>query len=265
MTRQTITKLNQLNQDFYNQVAADFDDSRQYYWAGWEQVMPVLKQAVKDNRLTVIDVGCGNGRFGQFVSEQLPGIELTYIGIDNNDYLLQQAKVRFENDGLSSHSKFLPCDIVTELLTSNFHHRLQQIGADEVVGPMVIVSFGVLHHLPSTKLRQNFFAQLAQLTLQGRRPTAVIATAWQFLDDELQRQKIVDPQLAGILATDLETNDFILSWNRGSVAYRYCHFVDEAEIKKLTAELKEYHLTVFEADGKSGHLNRYLVLTSSQE
>ncbi len=65
MDQKTVTKLNQLNQNFYQQIAESFDQTRQSAWRGWERLLPTLNQLSKsnsDNSFSVLDLGCGNGR-----------------------------------------------------------------------------------------------------------------------------------------------------------------------------------------------------------
>jgi 2-polyprenyl-3-methyl-5-hydroxy-6-metoxy-1,4-benzoquinol methylase len=61
-----VTQLNQLNTHFYQIVASDFDESRQYFWSGWDSCLPELHKLVSETggKLQVLDLGCGNGRFG---------------------------------------------------------------------------------------------------------------------------------------------------------------------------------------------------------
>ena len=88
MTIGTIKKLNQLNRDFYQQVAIDFDQTRQHLWPGWNKLISHLQQLqTKHKPLKVLDLGCGNGRFGQFLANSFPGIKINYLGVDNNPQL----------------------------------------------------------------------------------------------------------------------------------------------------------------------------------
>ena len=83
----TIQYLNQINRRFYETVAAEFDASRQRAWAGWEEVVRNLKAP-----LHVLDVGCGNGRFGVFLIERLGKDALHYHGMDSSAALLDKAR-----------------------------------------------------------------------------------------------------------------------------------------------------------------------------
>src|SRR5664279_1541814 len=83
----TIRTLNDLNRRFYETVAAAFDATRQTAWQGWDQLVPYLKPP-----LTVLDVGCGNGRFGVFLADRLGKANLHYHGIDSSAILLERAR-----------------------------------------------------------------------------------------------------------------------------------------------------------------------------
>src|SRR5664279_238076 len=82
----TIRTLNDLNRRFYETVAADFDATRQTAWQGWDPLVRYLKPP-----LTVLDVGCGNGRFGVFLADRLGKTGLHYHGIDSSAILLGRA------------------------------------------------------------------------------------------------------------------------------------------------------------------------------
>src|SRR5579859_6490384 len=92
MTSQTIRRLNRLNQQFYGQVAADFSQTREQPWSGWQQLIPLLQQKKPHS---ILDLGCGNGRFGEFLQKHLS--DFRYHGIDNNENLLQIAKSHLPN------------------------------------------------------------------------------------------------------------------------------------------------------------------------
>jgi 2-polyprenyl-3-methyl-5-hydroxy-6-metoxy-1,4-benzoquinol methylase len=62
----TRERLNTINREFYRVTAHDFDETRGQPWPGWKRVLPYLKLP-----LSVLDVGCGNGRFGVFLAQNL--------------------------------------------------------------------------------------------------------------------------------------------------------------------------------------------------
>lgn len=258
MTPDIITQLNQLNQDFYQKVAPDFDDSRQYFWAGWNELIPMISSLVSDQPLRVLDLGSGNSRFLDFLHYHFPQQTIEYVAVDSNDFLLAKGAHKTYLAHIKTHH--LKLDIIKTLASKSFINEVTNVHGDNFD---LIVSFGFLHHIPSFKLRQQFINNLAHLT--NPRHSVMIVTAWQFADDTQQQQKIVDPHLVQLNPSDLEPNDYILSWKRGGTAYRYCHHVDITEIETFHSQLPDYRFSTFKADGPSGHLNQYLVWHQSKE
>ena len=72
-----------LNKKFYLKTQKYFNTSRQSPWPGWKKLLPHLQV----RNLQVLDLGCGNGRFGKFLAEHR---QIDYTGIDNNQYLLDR-------------------------------------------------------------------------------------------------------------------------------------------------------------------------------
>src|SRR4051794_29952144 len=86
MDQAAVKRLNEINRRFYETVADDFDQTRRSAWPGWENLLPYLAPP-----LSVLDVGCGNGRFGLFLAQHF-GVDVRYWGMDNNQALLQRAR-----------------------------------------------------------------------------------------------------------------------------------------------------------------------------
>lgn len=72
-----------LNRDFYQKTQSYFNISRQSPWPGWQKLLPYLQ----GDSLKVLDLGCGNGRFGIWLSKHR---RVDYTGIDENQFLLDQ-------------------------------------------------------------------------------------------------------------------------------------------------------------------------------
>ena len=71
MDQTTVKQLNEINLKFYSNLSEQFSESRDYYWKGWERLLQEepLKEKKRKIPLKVLDVGCGNGRFGKFIVE----------------------------------------------------------------------------------------------------------------------------------------------------------------------------------------------------
>jgi SAM-dependent methyltransferase len=229
MNSATIERLNQINRDFYRAVAAEFDKSRGDPWPGWNTLLSYLTMP-----LSVLDVGCGNGRFGLFLAHTL-GPNLTYYGIDNNPVLLEHAR-----ESLMGIETRLEIRDVVECPPDTGQFDL-------------VALFGLLHHIPGYEQRRVLMRTLAQRITPG----GLLAFAvWRFYDYERFRERIV-PWPAEI---QVEPNDYLLDWRRGTHALRYCHYVDEAEQASLIAATGLTEIITYRADGRTNDLNRYSLL-----
>lgn len=248
MDQSTITRLNQLNIDFYRLVAKPFSDSRQQGWEGWQTLFSrniFTKKTGK--KLKVLDVGCGNGRFGVFLADVLGRENIEYWGLDQNAELLDIARTQL--DEKLGNYQLREIDIINQI---DFVGLLPQTSFD------VITIFGVMHHLPSFEVREKLFSRLFTLLApEGK----IIFTTWNFLDNPRLKNKIIDPQVIGIDSQKLETNDFVLDWQAGKTAYRYCHYYDEDEIAQLLGGCYLKITEQFLADGQDHQTNHYYVVS----
>jgi tRNA (uracil-5-)-methyltransferase TRM9 len=250
MNEAVIRKLNQINQDFYQSAAQSFSSTRQQPWHGWEQVLEALPASFKQKKLRVLDLGCGNGRFGQFLAEEQLTFE--YLGADQSLELLKVAEEQLQNS-LSENSLTLQkLDLVEELIQKKplFSNDLGQFD--------LIVLFGVMHHIPSMQLRQELLQQLLALLTQNG---VMVVSFWQFDRNPQLFARRIDPvQVLGTEGSEIEPGDYFLTWEREVSATRYCHLANAEEQHTLMNTLSNDVLRTFQADGKSGHDNEYWVV-----
>lgn len=249
MKIQTIRQLNQINTRFYQLTAGEFSKTRSFYWQGWEDLIPHIKKLGQDLKvLKVLDLGCGNGRFGEFLQKNKLHKKIEYHGADNSGTLLKFAAKRLEK--LITH-KLFELDIIERLLAGNFEKKLPNKKYH------LITLFGVLHHIPSKKLRRKLFLELEKhLANDG----LLVFTSWKFLNEKRFEKKQIHPKIVEVEPTDLEENDYILDWQRGITAHRYCHFTSNEEVKELIKNTNWKIAHEYTADGKSGNLNTYTIL-----
>ena len=229
MDEPTARWLNDLNHQFYQIAAPEFDASRAAPWPGWERLLPHLRAP-----LSVLDVGGGNGRLGLFLADRL-GSGVSYCGLDSSPALLERARATLAGLDVRLNA----WDLLDDSLPD---------------GPFDLVAlFGVLHHVPGAKRRRALLADLAARVA----PDGLLAfAAWRFYEFERFRERII-PWPDG---SAVEPGDYLLDWRRGERALRYCHFVNEAEHIALVQATGLQELETYCADGRSNDMNRYSVL-----
>lgn len=253
MNDATIQKLNAINREFYQITADEFDQTRGQAWPGWEILWGQvernltepgkgLKPFVQSETVSVLDVGCGNGRFGVFLQDKIGRTQhaasLQYHGVDNNSRLLEHAR---ESLVVLPNMKFTleTRDIVENPPDANTYD--------------LVVLFGVMHHIPGAAQRSDIMRTLAERV----KPGGWLAFAcWRFYEYERFRERIV-PWPEDIR---VEAGDYLLDWRRGEVALRYCHYVADAEHAALIEAAGLREIVTFRADGQDSKANQYSLL-----
>lgn len=237
MNHKTADQLNHINQQFYQTVFDSFDSTRQKPWMGWVQLLSHLWQLPQP--LKVLDVGCGNGRFGSFLAQHIH--EIQYTGVDNSADLLSAARKTFPQ------GKFQQLD----LMNLDELDKLQQ-------SYDCIVLIAVLHHIPGASNRIQLLKKLRQKLNSGG---LLLFTAWQFLSIEALKNRVISwDRYSEVDQSQLENNDYLLDWQRGEHAVRYCHLIDRNEIDELISALSLTKVAQYYADGKENKSNIYVVL-----
>ena len=233
-------KLVKLNQLMYEEVSDEFSDSRSFHWEGWDLVTPYIPRG-QGREISVLDVGCGNGRFGCFLKETKHIFE--YTGIDVSYQLLRIAEKRLNRSGVN----------VTALIAGDISENLDIVGGSYDV----IVLFGVLHHIPDHKHREQLIRGLGGcLNKSG----LLIFTTWNFLVDQRLVKRLIDPKALDIKKSDLEIGDHLMRWSRGTEMLRYVHAFDAQEVDRVISLSGLEEIASFQADGKTGSLNDYHIL-----
>ena len=121
-----------------------------------------------------------------------------------------------------------------------------------------------MHHIPLPEWRTLFLNALLEATAPGG---FTCVSLWRFLSDKGLAAKAKRTTAQGIAElgydnAQLDEGDCLLGWRNEPGAYRYCHSFSENEIDALieSALGKARPAARFQADGRSGNLNEYLVL-----
>lgn len=259
MQQDTIKKLIELNKKFYETTAIDFDDSRHYFWTGWEKILTSIEEKItnttnnkvyEEKYLRILDIGCGNARFGEFLLEKMSdklvksNKKLFYHGIDSNQTLLDFGQKKLQDK-----------------ISNNFDFKLENRDLFDLIDNQkfdIVVVFGVVHHIPSLQKRIDFFEMCKNYK---KSDGLLIVTFWQFQNiaryskDFLQKLIQENPSLTA----EFENNDFLLDWRRGEQALRFCHLVDESEKNRILKETDLTEIKSFYADSKTNNGNLYII------
>jgi SAM-dependent methyltransferase len=257
MNSKTISILNAVNRDFYHRQADAFSATRRAPWKGWQRLIQLIEQQFQSAQETcLLDVGCGNGRFGRFFAEHYSR-PFSYFGVDASPRALEHAHTALSNQGAIT---LFQHDVVSE--------KAEEILPSEAHRPFsLVVAFGLLHHVPGRQLRQALMAELARrVDYQG----ILAISIWQFARFKRFRKKVIPwedfEERTGIAVdpSELETGDSILTWGADPPAYRYCHFMSSEEASGLFDSLPLDWIETYTADGATGDLNRYYLMMKAR-
>ena len=245
-----------LTGEFYRANAESFSQTRQSSWQGWVRLLEVMGLAGEKKPLCVLDLACGNLRFERYLAGALPNRMLSGYAVDNCDPLVEAGE-RNESDALSRMS-FQNLDAIERLSAGCLREALEAPDASCDLA----VSFGFMHHVPLERWR----VELLRALIAKVRPGGFVAVSfWRFLNSDKLARKAKETTIrarAELGIPELPPNDYLLGWQDTQGLYRYCHHFDEPEIERLLAMVADSVDLVsrFEADGKTGNLNEYVVL-----
>lgn len=246
-----------LTGEFYRANAESFSQTRQSPWQGWVRLLEVMDaRAAERELLRVLDVACGNLRFERYLADALPGRVLSGYAVDNCDPLVEAGE-RNESDALSRMS-FQNLDAIERLSAGCLREALEAPDASCDLA----ASFGFMHHVPLERWRAELLRTLIAKVCPGG---FVAVSFWRFLNSDKLAGKAQETTIrarAELGIPELPPNDYLLGWQDTQGLYRYCHHFDEPEIERLLAAVADSAELVsrFEADGKTGNLNEYVVL-----
>lgn len=281
MSLATARLMNEVNARFYRDNAASFSQTRRAGWPGWhrclEEARPAAGQpvaapgasraAAASPATRVLDLACGNLRFARFLADACDA-PVAYVGVDNCPELGAGAATGDLPPAWSLQVAQL--DVVGALLAgtlaSSLDATLARAWGTAGSGPQanLAVAFGFLHHVPTFSARLSLLRALLADTAPGG---TCCVSFWRFMSNERLAAKAHVTTTRGLnelgLAPDaLGEHDYLLGWQDVPGAYRYCHHFCSREVDALLSGLGSLAQPVarFNADGRSGDLNAYVVL-----
>lgn len=235
MQEEIVKRLLAINREFYRQFASPFAETRAYPQPGFYQLIDFIPKPCKK----MLDVGCGEGRFGRFVLNR--NLVEQYTGVDFSHEIVGIAK---------------------ESVKGQFFLRdLSRQGSLNELGEFnLIACLATLQHIPGRFNRLNLLREMGtHLTANG----IIFLSNWQFLESERQRRKIADWSQVNIDPTKLEENDYLIGWQRNGIGFRYVNCINSNEMEWLAKSVGLNVSGQFRADGQEGNLNLYSILSNS--
>ncbi len=206
MKPETADNLRQLVRRNYEDIAVDFDASRNRPWPEMARLAEEVKPGER-----VLDAACGNGRLYQ----SLGGKGIEYLGVDSSQALLDLAKKSFP--------------------AASFQH-LDILDIDKNFGQFDhMFCLAALQHIPSHSLRLEALKRLSARLKPGGR---LILSHWQLRKIPKYRRLIFRQNLRKlILGGGLDFNDIIFPWKGPSGASpRYYHAFTKRGLRRLVRE-----------------------------
>lgn len=236
MQPETISKLLDLNEQFYQTFAVQFSQTRQHLQPGVLSLLPILL-----SQTCLLDLGCGNGELAQTLSRN--GFQGLYTGLDFSAKILTIAR---QNLPAGFNGQFIQANLFADHWETHLVKKVYD----------AVLAFAVLHHLPGGIERRSLLQRLRSLLSPGG---LFIHSNWQFLRSERLRERIQPWSIAGLKESDLEPGDFLLDWRSGGTGLRYVHHFSEPELADLAAETSFHIKSSFFSDGKSSDLSLYQI------
>jgi SAM-dependent methyltransferase len=246
MDDETARALNDLNLGFYRDHAAEFSASRARPWRGWNRLLAWIPDT---GGLSLLDVGCGNGRFGRFLAGHRALAR--YVGVDASAPLLAIARA---DAPAAAHVDWIEADFVVAP-----PDRVLPAGRFDLA-----VLFGVLHGVPGRERRRALLEAVATRLAPGG---LLAFTCFRFAEDARlagrslpwDRARAALPGCA-IDPSRLDPGDHLLPWGADPCVLRYGASIDDGERAWLASDLPLEPVAEFRDDGATTALNHYVLL-----
>lgn len=207
MNQKTIEKLQLIVRDNYESIASDFNETRK------KPLWPALADILRDvqDRQSVLDVGCGNGRLLEAMSVK----SIEYFGIDQSRELIALAQKNYPTYSFG----------VGDILSLG---DITQKKYDWVT------SIAVLHHIPGDELRQK---ALRELQVRMKDDGRIILTVWNLWQHKKYKHLIWQFAWQKIIGRHkMDFGDLLFSWkNQNDITekQRYYHAFTVSGLRKL--------------------------------
>lgn len=240
MTPETAKKILQLTQDGYVRIARYFDKTRNTVWQDFSIFRPYVKEGAR-----VLDIGCGNGRLYAALKDK----HVTYVGVDQNPYLIEQAQDRYP-DARFVTGNILSLDTLPGIVGETFD---------------VVFSVAVLCHLPSVELRKRVIKTARALLVRDGylmmlnwnlwRLSMKHKSIWKNLHQRLTLSPLVWREMYVVSERDIGLRDVMTWWGtRNNGVPLYYRSFSCGELRVLCRDVGFGDISSFyTARGKKAH------------
>lgn len=196
----------------YNTIAKDWDASR---FRPTEHKAKIVKK-VQTGEM-VLDLGSGNS----LILENVLAPGARYFGFDISKELIKVAKAKYRVQIKNKQAEFTSGDATKKLPYGSEYFN-------------VVLSFAVLHHVPTRELRLKFLKEIYRVLKKGGWGAINV---WNLKNNWSDKRFKITEQLAQPLL-DLDEGDVRVSWKAtsGKVLGRYLHVFASEELEALAKE-----------------------------
>ena len=204
MKKKTATQLLENVRTTYDEIAVEFDRTRQRVWPDFDKFTPFLSKNAR-----VLDVGCGNGRLLRYLGDKS---YKAYLGVDNSIGLLKCAREQHTQENV----RFKQGSIMDIPVKSG--------------GYDAVFSIAVLHHIPSREFQLKALSELRRVMKPDGR---LFLTVW-----DLYRLKSLPYFSRSVVRSastlgDYSYKDLFVPWGRKNPKPRFAHAFTMRELRKL--------------------------------
>ena len=204
MNKNNTQKIIEKTRDDYDSIAEEWDLSRNRA----SQLKINLTERIEP-KSRILDIGCGNALILPFVLKK----DAFYRGIDISEKLIEISKEKYKKEIEEGRVEFFVGQ-ATELSFENEEFDF-------------IISFAVLHHIPSKELREKFFEEIMRIS----KPNAKVKiTVWNLYNKWANSRFDISNQLAG-----KQSGDVVVPWKatQGKIINRYLYQFSKEELFSL--------------------------------
>lgn len=236
MDDDTVSRLLEINREFYQTFAQQFSTTRQRLQPGINQILRNLSMEAR-----VLDLGCGNGQLAVQLSRQR--FVGSYVGVDASSQFLLIAQEQVPSD---EKYHFIAAD----LASTDWDLRLEKKSFD------LVFAFAVLHHLPTRHIRAQVLDKAHHLLTNSG---SFIHSVWQPLNSPRLKARILPWTVVGLCNDQVDPDDYLIDWKQGGQGIRYIHNFNKDELAELANQCGFTIENSFYSDGEGGRLGLYQI------